>query len=174
MGAESAVIVSGSTGRARPHRAARNEARNEAPRSAGFQVGRIIVRMLSPALLAIALALFVLLLAPTGRLQRAGWPPRGLGAYFVGMLALSLLVAELPGATRFLVPVIVLGYLAPFVALRAGMARWRRPGRPVVVEPPPIKTVQGPARDVSPPASPDGGRSAPPADGGNDDPSSGR
>jgi hypothetical protein len=106
--------------------------------------------MLSPALLAIALVLFVLLLAPTGRLQRAGWPPRALGGYLLVMLALGLLVAELPGPTRFLVPIIVLGFLAPFVAVRAGIERWRRPGRPVVVEHPPIKTVHGPARDVSP------------------------
>jgi hypothetical protein len=106
--------------------------------------------MPSPALLAIALVLFVLLLAPTGRLQRAGWPRRALGGYLLGMLALSLLVAELPGPARFLVPIIVLGFLAPFVAVRAGIERWRRPGRPVAVERPPIKTVHGPARDVSP------------------------
>ena len=106
--------------------------------------------MPSPALLAIALVLFVLLLAPTGRLQRAGWPARALGGYLLGMLALSLLVAELPGPARFLVPIIVLGFLAPFVSVRAGIERWRRPVRPVVVERPPIKTVHGPARDVSP------------------------
>jgi hypothetical protein len=108
-----------------------------------------------PALLAITLVLFVLLLAPTGRLQRAGWPPRALGGYLLGMLVLSLLVAALPGPTRFLLPIIVLGYLAPFVAIRAGLERWRRPGRPVAVEQPPIKTVHGPARDVSPADQPD-------------------
>lgn len=115
----------------------------------------MILGMPSPALLAIALVLFVLLLAPTGRLQRAGWPPRALGGYLLGMLALSLLVAALPGPTRFLVPIIVLGFLAPFVAVRAGIGRWRRPARPVVVERPPIKTVHGPARDVSPTGPPD-------------------
>jgi hypothetical protein len=124
--------------------------------------------MVSPALLAVALVLFVLLLAPTGRLQRAGWPPRALGGYLIGMFALGLLVAVLPGPTRFLVPIIVLGYLAPFVAIRAGMARWRRPGRPVVVEPPPIKTVHGPARDVSPPGPADdrSGRGSDPGEDG--------
>jgi hypothetical protein len=106
--------------------------------------------MASPALLAIALVLFVLLLAPTGRLQRAGWPPRALGAYLIVMLGLGLLVAYLPGPTRFLVPIIVVGFLAPFVAVRGGFERWRRPGRSVVVEPAPVKTVHGPARDVAP------------------------
>jgi hypothetical protein len=106
--------------------------------------------MPSPVLLAIALVLFVLLLAPTVRLQRAGWSPRALGGYLLGMFALSLLVAELPGPTRYLIPIIILGFLAPFVAARVGIERWRRPARPVVVERPPIKTVHGPARDVSP------------------------
>jgi hypothetical protein len=120
----------------------------------GSGQGRIILRMLSPALLAIGLVLFVLLLVPTSRLQRAGWSPRALGGYLVGMFALSLLVTELPGPTRLLVPIIVLGYLAPFIAVRLGRGRWRRPSRPVVVERPPIKTVHGPARDVTP-TSPD-------------------
>lgn len=102
-----------------------------------------------PALLAIALVLFVLLLAPTGRLQRAGWPARALGGYLIVMLGLSLLVAYLPGPTRFLVPLIIVGFLAPFVTGRAGIERWRRRGRSVV-EPTPVKTVHGPARDVAP------------------------
>lgn len=120
--------------------------------------------MASPALLAIALVLFLLLLAPTGRLQRAGWPPRALGAYLIVMLGLSLLVAYLPGPTRFLVPILVVGFLAPFVAGRAGIERWRRPGRSVVVEQAPVKTVHGPARDVAPAKSSE----EPPAGEGSD------
>jgi hypothetical protein len=115
----------------------------------------MILGMPSPALLAIALVLFVLLLAPTGRLQRAGWRPRALGTYLLGMLLMGLLVAELPVTARFLVPVVVLGFLAPFVSLRAGIDRLRRPGRPAVVERPPIKTVHGPARDIPPTDVPD-------------------
>jgi hypothetical protein len=120
--------------------------------------------MPSPALLAIALVLFVLLLAPAGRLQRAGWPPRALGAYLIVMLGLGLLVAYLPGPTRFLVPIIVVGFLAPFVAVPAGIERWRRPRRSVVVEPAQVKTVHGPARDVAPTVPPHEA----PADGGSD------
>jgi hypothetical protein len=126
--------------------------------------------MPSPALLAIALVLFVVLLAPTRRLEQAGWPPRALGGYLIAMLALGLLVAEAPGTTRFLVPIIVLGYLAPFVALRVGGGRWRRPGRPAVVERPPIKTVHGPARDVAPTAPSDDHPEAGPASTGGDGP----
>jgi hypothetical protein len=105
----------------------------------------------SPVLLALSLVLFVLLLPPTDRLRRAGWPPRALGAYLIGMLLLGLLVAELPGPARFLVPILIVGYVAPFVTARAGIDRLRRTRRPVVtVERPIVKQVHGPSRDVSP------------------------
>jgi hypothetical protein len=105
----------------------------------------------SPVLLALALVLVVLFLAPTDRLRRAGWPPRALGAYLISMLILGLLVAELPGPARFLVPILILGYLAPFVTARAGLDRLRTARRPgVSVERPVVKQVHGPSRDVPP------------------------
>ncbi len=77
------------------------------------------------------------------------------------MLVLGVLTAELPGPARFLVPVLILGYLVPFVVARAGIERRRSGAAPAVtVEKPPIKQVQGPARDVPPDPS-----SEPPADG---------
>ncbi len=105
--------------------------------------------MLSPALLALALVLVVVLLAPTERLRRAGWPPRALGGYLLAMVLLGLLASELVAADRLLVPILVVGYLAPFVAARAGLDRlapFRRAS--VSVERPPIKHVEGPSRDV--------------------------
>jgi hypothetical protein len=109
--------------------------------------------MPAPALVLLALALFALFLVPTDRLRRAGWPPRALGSYLGAMLLLGLLTAELPGPARFLVPVLILGYLAPFAVARAGIERRRRrPAPTVTVERPPIKHVEGPARDV--PADP--------------------
>lgn len=105
----------------------------------------------SPVLLALTLVLFVLLLAPTDRLRRAGWPPRALGAYLIAMLLLGLLVAELPGPTRFLVPILIVGFVAPFVTARAGIDRLRRARRrDVTVERPIVKQVHGPARDIPP------------------------
>jgi hypothetical protein len=105
----------------------------------------------SPALLALSLVLFVLLLPPTDRLRRAGWRPRALGAYLTAMLVLGLLVVELPGPARFLVPILIVGYLAPFVTARAGIDRLRRTRRPdVTVERPIVKQVHGPSRDVPP------------------------
>ncbi len=105
--------------------------------------------MPSPALLAIALVLFSLLLAPTRRLQVAGWSPRALGAYLLAMLLLGLSLAYLPISARFLAPILVVGYLAPFVTVRSGLDRLRRVRRSgVTVERPPIKVVSGPVRDL--------------------------
>lgn len=109
--------------------------------------------MPNPALLALVGLLFLLLLAPTRRLQLAGWPSRALATYVGSMLLLGLLVAELRGPARFLVPILVIGYLAPFVTLRSGLDRlrgrgWQGGGHDVHVERPPVKSVSGPARDV--------------------------
>jgi hypothetical protein len=113
--------------------------------------------MPSPAILALTGLLFLLFLVPTRRLQLAGWPARALGSYLGGMLVLGLVAAELRGPTRFLVPILVIGYVAPFVTLRSGIERLlggsrRRKGtRPEVrVERPPTRSVSGPARDVPP------------------------
>lgn len=109
--------------------------------------------MPNPVLLALVGLLFLLLLAPTRRLQLAGWSSRALAAYLGSMLLLGLLVAELRGPARFLVPILVIGYLAPFVTLRSGLDRLRGRGTrdsgpDVRVERPPVKSVSGPARDV--------------------------
>ncbi len=122
--------------------------------------------MLSPALLALALVLVVVLLAPTERLRRAGWPPRALGGYLVAMVLLGLLASELVAADRFLIPILVVGYLAPFVAARPAMDRLRPFRRAsVTVDRPPIKHVEGPSRDVPhetpiPPAESEAGRTS--------------
>jgi hypothetical protein len=115
--------------------------------------------MPSPTILALTGLLFLLFLVPTRRLQLAGWPSRALGSYLGGMLVLGLVAAELRGPTRFLVPILVIGYVAPFVTFRSGLERLlggsrrgRRKGAgpEVRVERPPMRSVSGPARDVPP------------------------
>jgi hypothetical protein len=108
-------------------------------------------RVLSPALLALVLVLFVILLAPAGRLRRSGWPAGTASTYLVVMILLGVFAAEQPGPARFLVPILILAYLTPFVLARLGFDGPRIQRRPVVtVEPPEIKQVHGPARDVPP------------------------
>lgn len=124
-------------------------------------------RVLSPLLLAIVGAFFLVLLAPTRRLRDAGWSARALGSYLGGMLVVGLLATELPGLTRLLVPIFAAGYIAPFLTLRGLLDRvfggGRRGGRPGSgpggrAARPPMKIVTGPARDVDPPADPSGMR----------------
>jgi hypothetical protein len=93
----------------------------------------------NPAFLALAGLIALLVLIPTRRLQIAGWTTRGLAAYYLAIVGLALLVAGIRGPVRFLVPILLIAYLAPFVTARAGIDRLlgRRDG-------------QGP-RNVTPP-----------------------
>lgn len=86
--------------------------------------------MISPLLVAIALAAGLLALLPTARLRTAGLGPRALGAYWLGMVALGVLALEQRGPARIVIPVLVVAYVAPFVAARvANPRRIRRIGR---------------------------------------------
>ena len=80
-----------------------------------------------PALAFIGLIVITVLLVmiPTRRLFLAGWSTTSLTAYFLGVVALGLFVAELRGPARYLIPILVLAYVAPFVTARAGIARLR-------------------------------------------------
>lgn len=100
--------------------------------------------MPTPAFLALALLILLLVLIPTRRLQLAGWSPGALAAYYVAVAGLALLVAGIRGPARFLVPILLIAYLAPFVTARAGLDRLLGRGKP-----------PGEPRDVTPPG---GGR----------------
>lgn len=79
--------------------------------------------MPSLALVALVVAIGILVLIPTRRLFLAGWPPRSLALYFVGVVALGVIVAELRAPARFLIPILVIAYIAPFVTARDGIRR---------------------------------------------------
>ncbi len=82
-----------------------------------------------PAILAVGLLLALLVLIPARRLQVAGLASRTIGLYAFGMWLLALLLAVRPGATRFLIPILLVGYIAPFVAAPDAVARFLRRGR---------------------------------------------
>lgn len=97
-----------------------------------------------PPVAILAAVIGLLALIPTRRLYLAGWRGWALVGYWLLLLSLGLLIAELRGPTRFLVPILVVAVLAPFVTARAGIDRL-------------LGRVRGVgARDVTP-------RSAPPA-----------
>jgi cytochrome c oxidase assembly factor CtaG len=96
----------------------------------------------APLLFALIVVLAILVAIPVRRLYLAGWRGWPLLTYFVFVLGLALLVAELRGPARFLVPILVVAYLAPFVTARDGVARLlgRGPEHP-----------SRPMKDVTPP-----------------------
>lgn len=105
---------------------------------------------MNPLLLAILLVAGLLALLPVWRLRVAGWSPGALGTAWL-LYALGIFVAmRFPAPVRFLLPILVVAYVAPFVAgperLTRVLGRRPRSGTPG------IKNVTPP----DPPAIPPG------------------
>jgi len=109
--------------------------------------------MPAPALLAIALVLGLLVLLPARRLQLAGFRGRTIGAYAAFLWALAFALAVRPVAARFLVPILLIAYLAPFVVAPGRMARIvsRGRGRPGGPAGPGGEPPRPPMKNVTPP-----------------------
>jgi hypothetical protein len=111
-----------------------------------------------PWLLALGLVLGVLVLFPARRLQLAGLSARAVGLYAVALWLMGFLMAVRPIGARFLIPIVLLAYIAPFVAAPEVVGRVLRRGRPRDPTPPPMKNVTPPdnpaARPDDPPAAP--------------------
>lgn len=109
---------------------------------------------MSPTTILLVGLVALLVLIPTRRLQLAGWTRQSLTTYFLALWLLGAVVAVMRAPATFLVPILIVAYLAPFVTLRDGidrlLGRPRRPGAPVDghAEPRPVK-------DVTPPEPPD-------------------
>jgi hypothetical protein len=100
--------------------------------------------ILSPQLLALGLGLGLLVLLPARRLQLAGWSGRSIGLYAFGLWLAGFFVAVRPVATRFLIPILLVAYIAPFVGAPERVANVLRRGRRGDPPPPPIKDVTPP------------------------------
>ena len=91
---------------------------------------------MSPLLLLIVVVAALIAMIPVWRLRIAGWPRRWLVVawlvYAVGIVA----AVRAPAASRFLVPILVLAFVAPFVAGPERLTRVLRgrgePPRPIV------------------------------------------
>jgi hypothetical protein len=97
---------------------------------------------MGPVLLLIVLVAALLGLIPVWRLRIAGWPTRWLVLAWVAYTASIFLAIRAPLVTRFLLPILVLAYVAPFIAgpdrLSRVLRRRPEPPRPIIdVTPPP-------------------------------------
>ena len=108
--------------------------------------------LLEPLPIALGLGIALLVLLPTRRLQLAGFRSRWIAAYFLVTWSLGFFLALRPVAARFLVPILVLLYIAPFVSAPERMTslvrRTRTGGRG---DPP-----RPPMKNVTPPDPPAG------------------
>jgi hypothetical protein len=104
----------------------------------------------APWLLALALVIGLLVLIPARRLQLSGFSARAIGLYTLVLWLMGMALAIRPVGARFLVPMLLVAYLAPFVAgpdqVRRLIGRGRGPDGPAdpsgsAGERPPIKNV---------------------------------
>lgn len=110
-----------------------------------------------PWLLALGLVLGLLVLLPARRLQLAGLAPRTIGLFALTLWALAMLVALSPGGARVLIPILLVAYLAPFVAAPDRVGRVLRRGGGSGGARPPIKNVTPPETDGPGDTHPGGG-----------------
>jgi len=73
----------------------------------------------TPALLAVGFLLGLVVLLPARRLQLGGVSSRLIGFYAFCVWALAFVLVFRPIAARFLVPILVIAYVAPFVVAPA-------------------------------------------------------
>jgi hypothetical protein len=106
--------------------------------------------MPAPWLLALALVLGLLVLIPARRLQLSGLSGRAVGLYALALWLLGMVIAIRPMGMRILVPILIVAYIAPFIAGPDQVRRLlRRPPGDDPIDRPPMK-------DVTPPSGPDG------------------
>jgi hypothetical protein len=110
--------------------AARNVARGTSRARACSTAPAYHARVLPPFVIALGLGLALLVLLPAWRLQLAGLDARWIGGYAATVWGLAMLVALFPGTMRFLVPILLIAWVAPFVVAPERLGRvLRRGGR---------------------------------------------
>jgi hypothetical protein len=102
-------------------------------------------------ILALGLVVGLLVLLPARRLQLAGLSGRAIGLYAAALWLAGVLLAVRPVGARFLIPIVLLTYIAPFVAAPEVVGRVLRRGRP---RDPPPDPPRPPMKNVTPPDDP--------------------
>jgi hypothetical protein len=119
---------------------------------------------MTPALIALLLLAMLLALIPVRRLNTAGWSAGSLFTAWLLYALATFAAVRLGGPLRYLLPVLVIAYVAPFVARPERLARLlgprREPPRPVIDVTP--RAAQGlPDPEPAPPPRRTRGRKPP-------------
>jgi hypothetical protein len=117
----------------------------------------MIVAM-APAVILVFLLAGLLALVPIWRLRAADWPPAWLFAAWATYGVMILIVMRFAGVTRFLLPILIVTFLAPFVVGPERLARLvprrREPERTVIdVTPAPPDGLPDPTVAPGPPVA---------------------
>jgi hypothetical protein len=102
-------------------------------------------------ILALGLVIGLLVLLPARRLQLAGLSGRAIGFYAVTLWIMGFVMAVRPIGAKFLIPIVLLAYVAPFVAAPEVVGRVLRRGQP---RDPPADPPRPPMKNVTPPDDP--------------------
>jgi hypothetical protein len=113
---------------------------------------------MSPALLLTLILAALLATLPVRRLHQAGWPTGALVSSWVVYLILAIAGLEFGAGSRYVLPVLVVLFAAPFAAGQARLEKAARllgarptPDRPVInVTPPDAPGLAGPDPDPAP------------------------
>ncbi len=109
-------------------------------------------RVIIPAwILALGLVVGLLVLLPARRLQLAGLSGRAIGIYVLALWLAGMVMAVRPIGARFLIPIALLAYVAPFVAAPEVVGRVLRRGQP---RDPRADPPRPPMKNVTPPDDP--------------------
>ena len=103
----------------------------------------------APWILALAIALGLIVLVPARRLQLGGLSATAIGAYAAVLWGLGMLMVIRPIGIRFLLPILLILYIAPFVAGQDRVARALARRRPPT--PPRDSSGRPPMKNVTPP-----------------------
>ena len=103
----------------------------------------------APGLLAIGILLGLVVLLPAKRLQLGGVSSRLIGLYAICLWVLAFFLVVRPVAARFLVPILIIAYVAPFVVAPGRVAAIMRRGPGPRRDPP-----APPMKNVTPPDDP--------------------
>jgi len=82
-----------------------------------------MIRAMPAAVILVLLLAGLLALVPVWRLRVAGWPPAWLFGSWVAYAVMILVTMRFAAVTKFVLPLLVIAYVAPFVAGPERLAR---------------------------------------------------